>query len=205
MTEVLHGACRLATTAVLCAAFAALLGGCASGGTVILLPEKDGRQTAVAVKKGDQEVVLNQPYAAAKTTSAGPRAYVANAQDVATQFGPALAAQPARAAIFTLYFIEGNDELTEESARVVDSILSEIARRPVPDVLVVGHTDTVGSDQFNDALGRQRAEVVRVALMKLGVPSDDIHALSRGKRAPAILTADGIAEPRNRRVVIIVR
>lgn len=205
MTEVLQGARRLATAAVLCAAFAALLGGCASGGNVILLPEKDLRQTAISVKKGDQEVVLNQPYAAAKTTSAGPRAYVANAQDVATQFGPALAAQPARAAIFTLYFIEGSDELTEESARIVDSILSEIARRPVPDVLVVGHTDTVGSDQFNDALGRQRAEVVRVALMKLGVPSDDIHALSRGKRAPAILTADGVAEPRNRRVVIIVR
>ena len=188
-----------------CAAFAAVLGGCAGSGTVVLLPEKDGRQTAVAVKQGSQEVVLNQPYAAAKTTSAGPRAYVANAQDVSAQFGAALAAQPARAAIFTLYFIEGKDELTEESARVVDSILSEIAKRPVPDVLVVGHTDTVGTDPFNDALGRQRAEVVRVALMKLGVPSDDIHAISRGKRAPAILTADGVAEPRNRRVEIIVR
>lgn len=181
-----------------------MLVGCA-GSTVVLLPEKDGRQTAVAVKQGDKEVVLNQPYAAAKTSPAGPRAYVANAQDVSTQFGPALAAQPARAATFTLYFIEGKDELTADSNSMVESILSEIARRPVPDVLVVGHTDTVGSDPFNDALGGQRAESVRAALVKLGIPPDDVHAISRGKREPAIPTGDGVAEPRNRRVVIIVR
>ncbi len=43
------------------------------------------------------------------------------------------------------------------------------------------------------------------ALMKLGIPADDIHAISRGKRALAVPTPDGVAEPRNRRVVIIVR
>ena len=124
---------------------------------------------------------------------------------MAARFGPALAAQPARATTFTLYFIEGKDEFTEESRSVVDRILSDIASRPVPDVLVVGHTDAVGSDQFNDALGQQRAETVRAALMRLGIPAADIHALSRGKRALAVPTADGVAEPRNRRVVIIVR
>ncbi len=121
------------------------------------------------------------------------------------QFGPALAAQPARAASFTLYFVEGKDEFTEESKQVVYQIMTEIAKRPVPDVQVVGHTDTVGSDSFNDALGQQRADTVRTALMRLGIPSDDIRAISRGKRALAVPTADGVAEPRNRRVEIIVR
>ncbi len=69
------------------------------------------------------------------------------------QFGAALAAQPARASAFTLYFVLGSDELTDESKQDVDRILAEIARRPVPDVLVVGHTDAVGNDQSNDALG----------------------------------------------------
>jgi OOP family OmpA-OmpF porin len=32
-----------------------------------------------------------------------------------------------------------------------------------------------------------------------------VQAISRGKRAPAVPTADGVAEPRNRRVEIIVR
>ena len=113
--------------------------------------------------------------------------------------------QPGRAAAFTLYFVEGKDEFTEESKQAVDRILSEIAKRPVPDVLVVGHTDTVGTDAANDALGKQRAETVRAALIRLGIPAGDIQAISRGKRALAVPTADGVAEPRNRRVEIIVR
>jgi outer membrane protein OmpA-like peptidoglycan-associated protein len=192
---------RGAAMAVLCAA----LGGCASSGTVVLLPEKDGRPTAVAVKQGDKEVILDKPYAAAKVSPLGPRAYAATSQEVEAQFGPALAAQPARAASFTLYFVEGKDEFTEESKQVVYQIMTEIARRPVPDVQVVGHTDTVGSDSANDALGQQRADTVRAALMRLGIPSDDIRAISRGKRALAVPTGDGVAEPRNRRVEIIVR
>ena len=75
----------------------------------------------------------------------------------------------------------------------------------MPDVLVIGHTDTVGSDQANDVLGQQRADIVRAALIRLGVPGDDIHALSRGKRSLAVPTANGVAEPLNRRVEIIVR
>jgi outer membrane protein OmpA-like peptidoglycan-associated protein len=184
--------------------FCALLGACASG-TVVLLPEKDGRHTAVAVKQGDREIVLEEPYAAARVTPVGPRAYRSSAQEVESQFGSALAARPSRAASFTLYFVEGKDEFTAESSEVVDRILSEIALRPVPDVLVIGHTDLVGSDPFNDALGQQRAETVRAALIRLGIPQSDIRAISRGRREPAIPTADGVAEPRNRRVEIIVR
>jgi outer membrane protein OmpA-like peptidoglycan-associated protein len=150
-------------------------------------------------------VVLDQPYAAARTTQQGPRAYRSSLQEVEAQFGAALAAQPARASTFTLYFVEGKNEFTEESKQVVDRILSEIAKRPVPDVLVVGHTDTVGSDQANDVLGQQRADIVRAALIRLGVAPDDIRVISRGKRNPAVPTAAGVAEPLNRRVEIVVR
>ncbi len=183
---------------------AVVVGACASS-TVVLLPADDGKPAAVTVRQGEREIVLDQPYAAARVATAGPSAYRASAQEVETHFGPALAARPSRPATFTLYFIEGKDEFTEESKQVVDRILTEIARRPVPDVRVVGHTDAVGSDPFNDALGQQRADVVRAALVRLGVPSADIEAVSRGKRQPAIPTPDGVAEPRNRRVEIVVR
>lgn len=182
-----------------------LLGACASSGTVVLLPEKDARETAVVMRQGDKEVVLDKPYAAARATPFGPHVYQSSAQEVAAQFGPALAAQPSRAETFTLYFVPGKDEFTDESKKVVDSILAEIAKRPVPDVVVIGHTDAVGNDAFNDALGQQRAETVRAALIRLNIPPDDIHALSRGKRVPAVPTPDGVAEPLNRRVEIIVR
>ena len=183
----------------------ALVAGCASSGTIVLLPEKDGRPTAVVVREGDKELVLDQPYAAAAITPLRPRADRASPQEVEAQFGSALAAQPARAVAFTLYFILGSDELTDESKQDVDRILAEIARRPVPDVLVVGHTDAVGTDQSNDALGQQRADSMRAALIGRGIAPDNVRAISRGKRALAIPTADGIAEPRNRRVEILVR
>jgi outer membrane protein OmpA-like peptidoglycan-associated protein len=202
MTDSLQRARGGAAMVALCV----VLGGCASSGNVVLLPEKDGRATAVTVKQGDKEaVVLDKPYAAAKVTPLGARAYEATPQEVQAQFGAALAAQPARAQSFTLYFIEGKDEFTDESKQIVYTLMSEIAKRPVPDVLVVGHTDTVGSDQANDSLGQQRADTVRDALMRLGIPADDIHAISRGKRSLSVPTADGVAEPRNRRVEIIVR
>jgi outer membrane protein OmpA-like peptidoglycan-associated protein len=75
----------------------------------------------------------------------------------------------------------------------------------VPDVLVIGHTDSVGSDQYNDALSRQRAEVIRAGLINSGIAPENIVAVGRGKRELAVKTADGVAEPRNRRVDIEVR
>jgi len=185
---------------------AALLGGCATkSGTVVLLPEKDARDTAVTVREGDQHVVLSQPYDATDLTSTGPRAYKSNPQEVQTLFGPALAALPARPTQFTLYFVEGTDDLTADSKQMVEGVFAEIAQRPVPDVVVIGHTDRVGSDPVNDALARRRAETVRTALIRRGIAPENIVAVGRGKREPAIPTADGVAEPRNRRVEILVR
>lgn len=180
------------------------LGACSTG-TVVLLPEKNGRDTAVVVRQGDKEVLLNQPYAAAKQTPSGPQPYASTPQEVESVFGAALAAQPMRPTQFTLYFIEGKDEFTDESKQIVDSIFSEIAKRPVPDVQVFGHTDSVGNDQYNDVLAQQRADTVRAALIRRGIASENIVAMSRGKREPVIPTAEGVAEPRNRRVEIIVR
>ena len=120
-------------------------------------------------------------------------------------FGAALAAQPARPRSFQLYFIEGSDTFTDETRRTVEQIFGEIARRPAPEIAVVGHTDRVGSDQSNDALSLKRAEFVRGELIKRGLAPDGIQASGRGEREPIVPTADGVSEPRNRRVEIIVR
>jgi outer membrane protein OmpA-like peptidoglycan-associated protein len=186
-------------------ALSASLCGCAQRGTIVLLPEKDGKPTAVVVKQDGRETVLDQPYAAARQTLFGVRTYTSTPEEVTSKFGAALASQPQRAVAFTLYFIEGKDEFTEDSKQLVDGIFAEIARRPVPDVIVIGHSDAVGSDSFNDALAQQRAESVRAELIRRGVAPENIQASGRGKRDLLIPTPDGIAEPRNRRVEIFVR
>jgi len=88
---------------------------------------------------------------------------------------------------------------------MIDGVFAEIAKRPVPDVLVIGHTDKVGTDAFNDTLSRQRAEVVRAALLARGIAPQNIVVIGRGKREPIVPTAEGVAEARNRRVEILVR
>lgn len=189
-------------------ATAALLGACATPqpqGSVVLLPDASGKATAVTVTQGERQIVLDQPYAGAQLSSDGPRPFASNPQDVQDRFGAALAARPLPPARFTLYFVEGRDEFTPESKQVIDAIFGEIARRPVPDVQVIGHTDALGSDAVNDRLSRQRAEVVRNGLVARGVPADRVVASGRGKRELAVATADGVAEPRNRRVEILVR
>lgn len=187
-------------------ALALLVAGCAvPQGAVVLLPERDGKATAVVISQGAQQVSLGQAYAAAHLTSGGPQAYQSSAQEVQAYFASALAAQPLPPTQFTLYFVDGKDEFTDESKKTIDGIFAAIAERPVPDLLVIGHTDKVGTDAFNDVLSRQRAEVVRLALLARGVAADKVMTIGRGKREPVVPTADGVAEPRNRRVEIQVR
>ncbi len=173
--------------------------------TVILLPEKDGRNTAVTMAQGDKRAVLEQPYAGARTGSAGPLPFTSSAAEVQAKFGAALAAQPPRPASFVLYFIEGKDTLTDESRAVVEKVFTEIAGRPAPDVAVIGHTDTVGAQAANDTLSLQRAESIRRELIRRGIAAENVQASGRGEREPLVPTADNVAEARNRRVEIIVR
>jgi len=183
-----------------------MLASCAyNKGSVVLLPEKDGRDTAVVVTQGDKQVVLDRPYAAAQQTAFGARTYQSSEQEVAKTFGAALGAQPARPARFTLYFIEGKDELTEESRQTFEGVFAEILKHPVPDIVVIGHTDRVGTDPFNDNLARQRADTVRMTLISRGVAPDNVVAAGRGSREPIVPTDAGVSEPRNRRVDIFVR
>ncbi|MFA7278836.1 MAG: OmpA family protein [Sterolibacterium sp.] len=134
-----------------------------------------------------------------------PRAGDISADQMRSRMTKALAAQPLPPKRFTLYFIEGSDTLTAESKAVVASIFDEIKQRPDPDLIVVGHTDRVGSVADNDQLSIKRAGTVRQQLIKLGIDAENIQASGRGERAPLVPTADEVAEPRNRRVDILVR
>jgi OmpA-OmpF porin, OOP family len=185
---------------------ALLVVGCAGPTeTVVLLPNPAGQETAVTVTRDGREVVLAQPYAGARLGRGGAETFASDAGQVRARYGAALAAQPLPPAQFTLFFVENKDELTDESKKIVDSVFAEIARRPIPDVIVIGHTDSVGNDGANDALSRQRAEVVRAGLLARGLAADQVVTIGRGKRELAVATGDGVAEPRNRRVEILVR
>jgi len=185
-----------------------VLGACAtpSQDLIVLLPDKDGKVGTVVVQSQKGKAVLNTAYATVRTTSDGSvQRGSASQSEVKDVFGSALAAQPSRPISFILYFESGNDEFTEESKQEVKRLLVEMARREAPDITVIGHTDLVGPDPSNDALSLQRAERVKSILAGMGIPAERILTAGRGRREPLIPTADGVSEPRNRRVEINVR
>jgi outer membrane protein OmpA-like peptidoglycan-associated protein len=172
----------------------------------VLLPGRAGGSGAVVVQEGGREVVLDTAYASARTgPGGGLEAGPSTPDEVRAVFAAALAAEPPRPVTFLLYFVEGTDQFTPESQALVDQVLLAIATRPAPELTVAGHTDTVGTDQFNDALSLRRAERVRALLVARGIPPASVVAVGRGKRELLVPTPDGVAEPRNRRVEITVR
>lgn len=141
-------------------------------------------------------VAANQP--------PGPVSTLSEA-DVARIFGDALSALPLATRRFTLYFRFKSDELTDESRALVPEIRKAVNERLVPDVAVVGHTDTTGLPEANFKLGLERAMTVRNLLVGAGLDASSIEVTSHGEADLLIQTADQTLEPRNRRVEIAVR
>jgi len=174
--------------------------------TVVVLPGPDGKAGTVVVERAGERQVLNEPYATSRISREGQQSAArTSAQEVKSAFGTTLGALPARPATFMLYFITGKDELAPESKAELGKILDELKQRPSPDVVAIGHTDTVGSQESNDRLSLQRAERVRSMLVGIGIPADRIYSAGRGERELLVPTADNVDEPRNRRVEINVR
>lgn len=196
-------------------ATALIAAGCAAPGpspnasrdAVIILPGKEGKVGGVVVRQANQEHLLDTAWAGVEVPSAGAmKARAFTQSEVHDIFADTVSALPPRPATFLLYFLEGKDEFTTESKQEIQRIVEELKRRPAPDIMVIGHTDTVGTDVNNDRLSLARAERVRELLVKpLALSLDRIQAAGRGERELLVPTADSVSEPRNRRVEINVR
>lgn len=101
-----------------------------------------------------------------------------------------------------VYFGFGSAALTAAA----DAVISEISSNVLPDdaVSVVGHTDTVGSQGYNQVLSERRATNVANRMVDLGVNSSQITTAGRSFNQPAVVTGPNVREPLNRRVEIDV-
>lgn len=191
----------------------ALLAACASpppppppvSDRVVLLPQTDGKPSAVEVRAGQQQLRLDKPYAVAERAGDALRPAVTTAEEVARRYGPVLAAQPARPQRFVVQFEANGSRLTAEGQAVLVRLREALANTPGADLVVTGHTDRVGTLEANDKLSLQRAQTVRDLLVAAGVSADVVTVVGRGEREPAVATADEVAEARNRRVEIKLR
>jgi outer membrane protein OmpA-like peptidoglycan-associated protein len=175
--------------------------------TFAVVPGAGGHVGTIVVHpEGGHEHVIHEAYGAERIKADGTveDGKLTEAQ-VKADFGATLAALPGRPATFTLYFLEGKDELTPDSKVEMDKVIAELRRRPLPDIVVIGHSDSVGGLSYNDKLSLARAERMREMMIGMGIPAERIQAAGRGKRELLVPTEDNVSEARNRRVEINVR
>lgn len=124
----------------------------------------------------------------------------------ATRFGPAVApAGPVAPPTFVVHFAFGSAEIPAAGRAVIADAAHTILRTGVSHVRVVGHTDTVGSDRYNQGLSDRRAQAILRALLAADVPQGLVSTRGAGERELFIPTADNVREPYNRRVEISVQ
>jgi outer membrane protein OmpA-like peptidoglycan-associated protein len=175
---------------------------------IVLLPDPESGITGRArVTSEFGSANLAAPYAATRVTADAPPGPVSTMSDaeVTRVFGGALAALPPAPRHFTLHFRFESDALTAASTALVPEILSTVKTLAVPEVVVVGHTDTTGDPRANLALGLKRAMTVHDILVEAGLARSTIEVTSHGEADLLIKTANNIPQPRNRRVEITVR
>ena len=173
----------------------------------VLLPDSDTHSTGDAsVSNPFGSVELAEERDAALATANGrPVLGKVSAADVNDIFGDALSALPPPPRNFTLFFRFESDELTDQSKALIPEILAAVKAHAVQDVVVIGHTDTMGTQQANFALGLKRAMMVRNLLVEAGLDGSTIDVTSVGELDLLVKTPDETPEPRNRRVDIAVR
>lgn len=106
---------------------------------------------------------------------------------------------------YIVYFDFNRSNINADAQAVIDKILADVAGKGSVNISATGHADRSGSEDYNMALSLRRADAVRDALLAGGISGDSITVAGRGESEPAVPTADGVKEQKNRRVEVIIQ
>lgn len=189
------------------AGFLLLSAGCSST-LVVLVPDPGGKVGRVTVTTdGGQQVLMGARQSTeASSVRRAPRPPETLSQEtIQDLFSTALRNEPAPPLSYLLYFQLNTSRLLPGSKQRLPLVFRAIQDRKSCDVSVIGHTDRTGEADYNYALSRQRAKVVKSASTSLGVVEGCMEIRYYGENDPLIPTPHGVAEPRNRRVEVEIR
>jgi hypothetical protein len=105
---------------------------------------------------------------------------------------------------YQVFFGLNQATVPEQDRPIIAQAAQDYLQGGRPRIDVTGHTDTSGSAAGNLRLSERRAEAVAAELVRNGVPATSIVTVGRGEEDLLVPTADGVREPRNRRVEIVV-
>jgi outer membrane protein OmpA-like peptidoglycan-associated protein len=112
---------------------------------------------------------------------------------------------PAPARTYLVFFDWDRADLTERARQIIAEAAQNSRRVQSTQIEVAGHADRSGSPQYNQRLSQRRADAVAAELVRNGVSRGEIAVTAYGETRPLVPTADGVREPQNRRVEIVLR
>jgi len=175
---------------------------------VILTPDSDGLvgQVTVTTKGGQQHLVAANQMTVVDDPAKPPSAVkVATTEYIDESFADALSIHPMKPAKFILYFQPDSAELVPDSTSEILQIMAAIILRESRDIGIHGHSDRTGAAEKNLELSLRRAIAVENILLQHGISKSFLEVSSHGEGNPLVPTPDGVDEPRNRRVEVVVR
>lgn len=186
-----------------------LLSGCGAQKSVIVLLPEDGTVSGeVAVVNAQGSQVLNQSWQSVEIAGSQglpARPVVLDETTVQGVFGRVMSVMPLQPVRYLLYYKQGSTELRPDSQLLLPAIIKAIKERHPAQLSVVGHTDTMGTADFNYQLGLLRARTLSELLVSLGAAPVHIETISHGKTDLLVKTPDQTPEPRNRCAEVTIR
>jgi OmpA-OmpF porin, OOP family len=118
---------------------------------------------------------------------------------------PAPAPAPGVARTYLVFFDWDRADLTDRARQIIGEAAQGARRVQSTRIEVAGHADRSGTPQYNQRLSQRRADAVAAELVRQGVSRNEIAVTAYGESRPLVPTADGVREPQNRRVEIVLR
>jgi hypothetical protein len=104
---------------------------------------------------------------------------------------------------FMVFFDWDRANLSSQALATIKQAADTYKASGTASITATGHTDTSGTPQYNMALSIRRADTVKAALVKEGIPATAIAVVGKGETQLLVQTGDGVREPQNRRVEIV--
>jgi len=117
---------------------------------------------------------------------------------------PPVVPQPTFVRNYVVFFDFDKSTLTPEARDVVASAVQTAKMHGPVHITITGHTDTVGSHRYNQALSERRANAVKNEMIRMGMNGSEIGTSGRSFDDPLIPTGPGVREPQNRRAMIML-
>ncbi|SKA37272.1 Outer membrane protein OmpA [Enhydrobacter aerosaccus] len=123
----------------------------------------------------------------------------------APEQAPPPAPPPVQAPSYMVFFDWDRANLSPQALNTIKQAADAYKTKGNARITATGHTDRSGPESYNMALSLRRANAVKDALVRDGVPATAISVIGKGEADPLVPTADGVREPQNRRVVIVLQ